>query len=127
MGRIRFDRHLHAEPDELRPPGRIELAFRAHMEGGPGEVEVDYRLPDGGAVAFEVDGEPCSALSPEGTVTLPPAGEEDGEPVRRSAQLVWVGDGPERSRETALLTATLLPVDGGRSRGTRTMLTLLAD
>lgn len=127
MGRIRFDRHLTADPDELRPPGTIELAFQACMEGGPGEVEVDYRLPEGGPVAFEVGGEPRTALSPDGTVTLPADEDDPEEPVRRGVRLVWTGGGPERSRETALLTATLRPLGAGRSRGTRTMLTLLAD
>lgn len=123
MGRIHFDRHLEVDPDDLRPPATVELRFRARMEGGPGEVEVDYRLPEGGPVAFEVDGEPSASLSPGNAVTLPD--EEAGpEEVARSARLVWTDEGPARDPDTALLTATLRPVDGGRSRGTRTMLTL---
>lgn len=124
MGRIHFDRHLQAEPAELRPPATVELSFRAHMEGGPGAVEVDYRLPEGGPVAFEVDGDPRPDLPAEDAVSLPD--EAGGTPasVVRSARLVWTDEGPERDPDTALLTATLRPVEGGRSRGTRTMLTL---
>lgn len=127
MGRIRFDRHLESDPDELRPPAAVELRFRARMEGGPGAVELVYRLPEGGPVAFEVDGEPTPSLSPEDAVTLPGDGEEPPREVVRSARIVWAGSGPARDPDTALLTATLRPVDGGRSRGTRTMLTLRAE
>lgn len=124
MGRIHFDRHLEADPDELRPPADVELRFRARMEGGPGAVEVDYRLPEGGPVAFEVDGEPTPSLPSDGAVTLPDDEEEAPATVTRTARIVWTGEGPVRDPDTALLTATLRPVDGGRSRGTRTMLTL---
>lgn len=126
MGRIRFHRHLTAEPDELRPPAGTELVFRACMEGGPGEVEVDYRLPDGGPVAFEVEGERRAALDPDGPLVLPQAEGGNAAEVRRSVRLVWTAEAPARDRDTVLLTATLRPLDDGRSRGTRTMLTLLA-
>lgn len=126
MGRIHFDRHLEADPDELRPPATVELRFRARMEGDPEAVEIDYRLPEGGPVAFEVDGEPTPALSPDGAVTLPDGEEGGSETVVRTARIVWAGEGPARNPDTALLTATLRPVEGGRSRGTRTMLTLRA-
>lgn len=127
MGRIRFDVHLEVDPDELRPPADVELRFRARMEGGPGAVEVDYRLPEGGPVAFDVDGEATPALSPDGTVNLPDGEEGPPATVTRTARIVWTGEGPARDPDTALLTATLRPVDGGRSRGTRTMLTLRAE
>lgn len=124
MGRIRFERHLVADPSALRPPATVELRFRAYVEGGPAAVAVDYRLPEGGPVAFEVAGEPSPALSPDQAVTLPGEGRDEPAAVVRSARIVGTDGAADGCGHRALLTATLRPLEGGRSRGTRTVIAL---